>query len=563
MNPETNEYELALRARTGDLSALAELIEQTRLRLFQLAFADLRNYDDARDAVASALLQICLHIRELRDPTRIRPWMNSIVRNEARRLQRGNSSRLLPLDDMELPTAGCVPSLLALDIELALRQLPEEHSRALRWFYLSDLSIREIAERTGRSTGTIKSWLHRGRRQLALEMESYAPMTTTSNQTNSSPEQAPRIAALLHGGLAPTALDSLTEALKIGGYATSRFQPDDMGDLNMRSIQFIETLKPFQLIVLDDHFGPRHALEYVLNLKANAETKWTPLCLLTSEATDFFAGSAYFTAGVDKLIHKEKLADASALAQTFARPRSADWDAFTGRARQIIRSGVEEAQKGYENYVATEHLLLGLVRDSDSVGSRMLRQLGVEADAVRAEIAKQAEKSAIAAGMVAVSGTLDMLPDRWGYLRNDSAEPKRDVYVSEAQIGVLGLKAGDVISGKARGPQGSEKNYILLTAEVVNGKPVPTELPQGLTASNETPRDMQLTPRSKRVIDLAYDEARLAMNSYIGTEHLLLAMIRETASCAGMVFAVLGVSLERARSLAREIQAEGNVSPAS
>src|SRR5258706_9534203 len=59
--------------------------------------------------------------------------------------------------------------------------------------------------------------------------------------------------------------------------------------------------------------------------------------------------------------------------------------------------------------------------------------------------------------------------------------------------------------------------------------------------------DMQLTPRAKRVIDLSYDEARQLSNNYIGTEHLLLGLIREEEGLAGRVLAKLGVDLERTR----------------
>ncbi len=65
-------------------------------------------------------------------------------------------------------------------------------------------------------------------------------------------------------------------------------------------------------------------------------------------------------------------------------------------------------------------------------------------------------------------------------------------------------------------------------------------------------QEMTLTPRAKRVIDLAYDEARNLNNNYIGTEHLLLGLIREGDGLAGRVLAKLGVELERAR---REVMA--------
>jgi len=59
-------------------------------------------------------------------------------------------------------------------------------------------------------------------------------------------------------------------------------------------------------------------------------------------------------------------------------------------------------------------------------------------------------------------------------------------------------------------------------------------------------------PRAKRVIDLAYDEARQLSNNYIGTEHLLLGLIREGEGLAGRVLAKLAVELERTR---REVMA--------
>ena len=134
------------------------------------------------------------------------------------------------------------------------------------------------------------------------------------------------------------------------------------------------------------------------------------------------------------------------------------WQRFTERARKVVFYAQEEAQKFGEGYVSTEHLLLGLVRESDSVAARVLEKLGVSLNRIRAEVEKQ--------------------------------------------------------------------------------------LPRGDARPNQ---DMTLTPRAKRVIDLAYDEARNLNNNYIGTEHLLLGLIREGDGLAGRVLAKLGVELEKAR----------------
>src|SRR5207247_2542731 len=59
--------------------------------------------------------------------------------------------------------------------------------------------------------------------------------------------------------------------------------------------------------------------------------------------------------------------------------------------------------------------------------------------------------------------------------------------------------------------------------------------------------EMQLSPRAKRAIDLAYEEAQAMSHDYIGTEHLLLGLIREGEGLAARLLSELGADLERAR----------------
>jgi ATP-dependent Clp protease ATP-binding subunit ClpC len=141
------------------------------------------------------------------------------------------------------------------------------------------------------------------------------------------------------------------------------------------------------------------------------------------------------------------------------------WQRFTERARKVVFYAQEEAQKFGEGYVSTEHLLLGLVRESDSVAARVLDQLGISLAKIKREVEEQ-------------------------------------------------LPRGDHKSGQ----------------------------------------EMALTPRAKRVIDLAYDEARNLNNNYIGTEHLLLGLIREGDGLAGRVLAKMGVELEKARKEVMSLQ---------
>ena len=152
---------------------------------------------------------------------------------------------------------------------------------------------------------------------------------------------------------------------------------------------------------------------------------------------------------------------------------SAMWQRFTERARRVIFYAQEEAGRLGENYVSTEHLLLGLVREPDSVAARILERMGVSLSRVRSEIERQLSRG-------------------------------------EGRLG----------------------------------------------------QETQLTPRAKRVIDLAYDEARQLNNNYIGTEHLLLGLIREGEGLAGRVLAKLGVDLERARREVMALQSSDAGTPA-
>ena len=135
------------------------------------------------------------------------------------------------------------------------------------------------------------------------------------------------------------------------------------------------------------------------------------------------------------------------------------FDRFTRRARRVLQLAQEEAQRLNHNYIGTEHLLLGLVRESDGVAVKVLRELGIE--------------------------------------------PAQVIRAVERTVG-----------------RGARPSF---------GKPT-------------------LAPRTKRVIELAVDEARLMGHHYIGTEHLLLGLVREGEGVAVNVLRSLGVDLDRVRT---------------
>src|ERR671933_2361038 len=135
------------------------------------------------------------------------------------------------------------------------------------------------------------------------------------------------------------------------------------------------------------------------------------------------------------------------------------FDKFTERAKKVLVLAQEEAQRFNHNYIGTEHLLLGLVREGEGIAAKVLGNLGVELNKVRSAV---------------------------------------EFIIGRGDRMVIG--------------------------------------------------DISLTPRAKKVIELAVEEARRLNHNYIGTEHLLLGLVREGEGIAAGVLESLGVNLEKVRT---------------
>ena len=135
------------------------------------------------------------------------------------------------------------------------------------------------------------------------------------------------------------------------------------------------------------------------------------------------------------------------------------FERFTDRARKVMALANQEAQRFNHEYIGTEHILLGLVKEGSGVGANVLKNLDVDLRKVRLEVEKLVKSG----------------PDM-----------------------------------------------------VTMGK-----LPQ--------------TPRAKKVIEYAIEEARNLNHNYVGTEHLLLGLLREHDGVAAQVLMNLGLRLEEVR----------------
>ncbi len=131
---------------------------------------------------------------------------------------------------------------------------------------------------------------------------------------------------------------------------------------------------------------------------------------------------------------------------------------FTERAQQVLVLAQEEARRLNHNFIGTEHLLLGLVREGSGIAARALQNMGADLNKVRQE--------------------------------------------------------------------------------------VETIIPKG---DKNPPQSISYTPRAKRVIELAIEESQNLGHNYVGTEHLLLGLLREGEGIAAQVLTNLGIDLKKAR----------------
>jgi len=225
------------------------------------------------------------------------------------------------------------------------------------------------------------------------------------------------------------------------------------------------------------------------------------------------------------------------------------FDKFTERARRVLSLAQEEAQRFQHNYIGTEHLLLGLVREGDGVAAKVLSNLGIELYRVR-----NAVEFIIGRGDRIVLGEIGLTPRAKKVIELAVDEARR---LNHHYIGTEHLLLGLV-------REGSGIAAGVLESLGVNLEKVRTQTIQVLSqsgaaqtmeaAATSTPSQ---TEAVKKVLSLAQEESHFYQHDYVGTEHLLLGLVREGDGVAAKVLSKLGAELEKVRSAVEFIVKRG------
>ena len=226
------------------------------------------------------------------------------------------------------------------------------------------------------------------------------------------------------------------------------------------------------------------------------------------------------------------------------------FDKFTERARKVLSLAQEEAQRFQHNYIGTEHLLLGLVREGEGVAAKVLNNLGVDLNKVRSTV-----EFIIGRGDRIVLGEIGLTPRAKKVIELAVDEARR---LSHHYIGTEHLLLGLVREGEGIASG-------VLESLGVNLERVRTQTIMVLSHAEGTPAEgstekptSRLTEAFGKVLQLAQEEARLFQHDHVGTEHLLLGLLREGDGIAAKVLRNLGVELDKLRMAVELISWRGD-----
>jgi RNA polymerase sigma-70 factor (ECF subfamily) len=171
-----DDFALVEALRSGDPQAPRLLIERFQGVVFGLCYRMMNHRQDAEDVAQETFLRALRGISRFDASRPIRPWLLEIAANRCRTalarrgyrpvLQQASAAR-----DRIDPRARLVdPDDLAGELERAVRRLRPEYRMAFVLFHEQNLSYDEMAQAMSRPVGTIKTWLHRARAQLAEDL---------------------------------------------------------------------------------------------------------------------------------------------------------------------------------------------------------------------------------------------------------------------------------------------------------------------------------------------------------------------------------------------------------
>jgi RNA polymerase sigma-70 factor (ECF subfamily) len=165
----------------GSPQTVQRLVEEHYVALYRYAYRLSGSSADAEDLTQDAFCKAQLNFGQLRDPSRAKPWLFSILRNAyLHRVRAERQQHCVPLDavgDVAEPLPEPLPDIDPERLQQALNELPELFRTPIILYYFEDFGYREIAEQMDLPIGTVMSRLARAKAHLrARLLEPSAPV---------------------------------------------------------------------------------------------------------------------------------------------------------------------------------------------------------------------------------------------------------------------------------------------------------------------------------------------------------------------------------------------------
>jgi RNA polymerase sigma-70 factor (ECF subfamily) len=166
--------ELVRRCLAGEQAAMQELVRVYQDQVFGLCYRMLGHRQDAEDAAQETLVRALRSLKNWDAERPLAPWLLAIAGNRCRSALASRSRRpaaILPAEDVaDRPDGLAEVGSLAEEVGLALEGLRTEYRQAFELFHEQELSYAEIAAALDCPVGTVKTWVHRARRELIGEL---------------------------------------------------------------------------------------------------------------------------------------------------------------------------------------------------------------------------------------------------------------------------------------------------------------------------------------------------------------------------------------------------------
>ena len=170
---------LVQRCLAGDESGMRALVERFQGMVFGLCFRMLGHREDAEDVAQDVFVRVFRSLHRWDSARPLKPWLLTIAANRCRTAMGIRSRRPAPADFVDSAPDDARPEDkdLAEELQRALENVREEYRTCFVLFHQQELSVVEIGEIMGCPQGTVKTWLHRARRELAehLRRRGYGP----------------------------------------------------------------------------------------------------------------------------------------------------------------------------------------------------------------------------------------------------------------------------------------------------------------------------------------------------------------------------------------------------